>query len=65
MYYQTKFGGRRIGSSGDGGNCQTLTLNAVTPFFHKTLWLMMMYHYTKFGFRRISSSEDIDERVIF
>ena len=40
--------------------------NTVTPFSHRTLWLMMMLYYqTKFGCTRTSSLEDTTEIVIF
>ena len=43
----------------------TLTLNAVIPFFHRTLWLMMMYCHTKFVCKWTSSLEDIVQIVVF
>ena len=43
----------------------TLTLNAVTQFFQKTLRLMMLYYQTKFGRKRTSSLEDRVEIVMF
>ena len=43
----------------------TLIMNAVIPFFHKTLWLMMLYYQTKFGWKPTSRLEDTTEIVIF
>ena len=44
----------------------TLTLNAVIPFFHRTLQLMKLYYQTKFGCKKNPSSlEDTTEIVIF
>ena len=43
----------------------TLTLNAVIPFFHRTLLLMMLYYQTKYGCKPTSSLEDTTEIVIF
>ena len=43
----------------------TLTLNAVIPFFHRTLQLKMLYYQTKFGCKPNSSLEDTTEIVIF
>ena len=40
-------------------------MNALIPFFHRTLWLMMLYYYTKFGCKPTSSLEDTTEVVIF
>ena len=42
-----------------------LTLNAVDPFFHRTLWLMRLYYQTKSGCKWSSTLEDIVEIVIF
>ena len=42
-----------------------LALNAVIPFFHRTLRLIMLYHQTKFGCKWTSSLEDTTEIVIF
>ena len=42
----------------------TLTLNAVIPFFHRTLWLMVLYYQTKFGCKLTCSLEDTTEIVI-
>ena len=36
----------------------TLTLNSVTTFFHRILWLMMLYYQTKFDCKRTSILED-------
>ena len=35
-----------------------MSVNAVIPFFHTTLQLMMLYYQTKFGCKRTSSLED-------
>ena len=43
----------------------TLTLKAVIPFFHRTLWLMMLHYQTKFGCKSTSSLEGTTEIVIF
>ena len=43
----------------------TLTLNAVIPFFHRTLRLKMLYYQTKFGCKPTSSLEDTTEIAIF
>ena len=43
----------------------TLTLNEGIPFFHRTVWLMMLYYQTKFGCKWTSSLEDIVKIVIF
>ena len=43
----------------------TLTLNAVTPFLHRTLPLIMLYYQPKFGWKQTSSLEDTTEIVIF
>ena len=43
----------------------TLTLNTVIPFFHRTLWLMILYDQTVFGCKRTSSFEDIEKTVKF
>ena len=43
----------------------TLTLNAVTKFYRRTLWLIMLYYQTKFDCKRTSSLEDIVEIAIF
>ena len=43
----------------------TLTSNAVIPFFHWTLQLMMLYYQTKFGCKGTSSLENVVEIVIF
>ena len=43
----------------------TLTLNAVIPFFHRTLWLMMLYYQTKFVCKWTSGLEDTLEIIIF
>ena len=43
----------------------TLTLNAVIPFFNRTLWLMILYYKTKFGCKLTCSLEDTTEIVIF
>ena len=43
----------------------TLTVNAVIPFFHRTLQLMMLYCQTKFGCKPTCSLEDTTEIVIF
>ena len=43
----------------------TLTLNAVIPFFHSKLWLMMLCYQTKCGCQPTSSLEDTTEIVIF
>ena len=42
-----------------------LTLNAVIPFFHRTLRLMLLYYQIKLGCKQTSSFEDIVEIVIF
>ena len=42
-----------------------LTWHAVIPFFHRTLWLMMLYYQTKPGCKRTNSLEDTTEIVIF
>ena len=69
MYYQTKFGNKRISNSKDTVEIRTfavtLTLNAVIPFFNRTLWLMMLYYQTKFGCKPTNSLEDTTEIVIF
>ena len=43
----------------------TLTLNAITQIFHRTLQLMMLYYQTKFVCKQTSGLEDIAEIVIF
>ena len=42
-----------------------MTLNAVTPFSHRTLKLMMLYYQTKFSCIQTSTSEDTTDIVIF
>ena len=42
----------------------TLTLNAVIPFSHRTLQLMILYYQTKFGCKRTSNFEDTAEIVM-
>ena len=69
----TKFGNKMLGSLDDiiWTNADILPLHCdrdrecIHPFFHKTLWLMVMYHQTKFGCQGTNSSENIVERVIF
>ena len=42
-----------------------LPLNAVIPFFNRTLWLMMLYYQTKFGCKPTSNLDDTAEIIIF
>ena len=59
MYYQTKFGSKRISSSKDTVEivsffiiralAVTLTWKITSHSFCMTLWLMMMHHNTKFS----------------
>ena len=42
----------------------TLTLIAVTHFFHIILWLMMLYHYIMFGNKMFCGSEHIIQTII-
>ena len=43
----------------------TLTLNAVIPFFHWTLRLVMLCYQTKFGCKPTRSLQDTTEIIIF
>ena len=46
-------------------SAETLTLNTVIPFFHRTLQLIMLCYQTKFGCKPTTSLEDTPEIVIF
>ena len=73
MHHNTKSGRKMFGGLEDimWTNINIFTLccdldpECSNPFFHRTLWLMMMYHQTKFGCQGIRSSENIIERIIF
>ena len=76
IHHHTKFGKKWFSVSGNTDQTQldtltfstfavTLTLNAVIPFFHRTLLLMMLYYQTKFGCKPTSCLEDKTEVVIF
>ena len=63
MYYQAKFGSKRIRSSEDIVEtvkfAATLTLKIANQSFCMTLWLMMMNQKTKFGNKMFVGLEDI------
>ena len=76
IHHLTKFGKKWLSGSGDTEQTQsdtltlstfavTLTLNAIIPFFHRTLPLMMLYYQTKFGCKLISCFQATTEIVIF
>ena len=68
MYYQTKFGSKKISSSEDvvesyvlitWALAMTLTLKTLNQSFCMTLQLMMMHHNIKFGNKTHGDLEDI------
>ena len=40
-------------------DCATAKWISQFPFFHMTLWVIVMHHHSKFGYKRLSTSEDI------